>query len=85
MITDFVLSIPLFFVRAFVSFIPASDGLPAGVSSAISSAVSYMNGLSYFFPIDTFLTVTVLILSVEAGILLWNSINWILRKIPGVN
>jgi len=85
MITDTILRIPLFFLNLILGLIPTSDGLPSGVSDAISTAMAYAKGVSFFFPIETLMQIVLLIFTVEAGILLWKFVNWIIKKIPFVN
>jgi len=85
MITTFLLQIPLFFITALVNALPDSTGFPDEVSTAINTAWGYANGLSFFFPVQTLLTLVVLVFAFEAGILIWKFINWVLKKIPGVN
>jgi len=85
MITTFILSIPLFFIQALINVLPNSNGLPSEVTSAIVTVWNYGQGASFFFPISTLLTLVVLVFAFEAGILAWKFVNWILRKIPGVN
>jgi len=84
MITDTILRIPLFFIRLVLGLIPASDGLPQGVADAISTAVGYIKGVSFIFPIATLFQILLLIFAIEAGLLLWKFINWLIKKIPGM-
>jgi len=85
MITDVILQIPLFFLNLMLGLIPDSSGLPSGVSSAITTAIGYIKGVSFIFPIETLFQIILLIFSIEAGLLLWKFINWIIKKIPGVS
>lgn len=84
MITSALLQIPLFFIELVLNLIPTSDGLPAGIASAISTAVSYAKGVSFLFPIETLFQVLLIVFSIEAGLLLWKFINWLIKKIPGM-
>jgi len=56
--------------------------LPANVNSAIASIGGYLTPLQIFVPIGTILTILGLIVSIEAGILLWKGFNWLLRRLP---
>jgi len=85
MITDIILRIPLFFLNLILALIPTSDGLPTPVSDAITTAMTYAKGVSFFFPIETLMQIVLLIFSIEAGLLLWKFINWIIKKIPGMS
>jgi len=85
MIIDVILQIPLFFLKMVLALIPSSGGLPAGVGSAISTAVGYIRGVSFIFPIETLFTILLLILGIEAGLLVWKFINWLIKKVPGMS
>jgi len=85
MITDFILGIPLWIINGALSILPNSTGLPTEVTSAITSAISYVNGVSYFFPIGTLMTTSILMFAVHKAELIWHGINWLIKKIPGVS
>jgi hypothetical protein len=59
--------------------------LPDGISNAIETINGYLGGLNVVLPIDTLLQVLFAILAVEVLILAFKGLNWLIRKIPGVN
>jgi hypothetical protein len=59
--------------------------LPAGVTSAIETANGSLAGLNTIVPIDVLLDVFWAVIALEVGILAFKGLNWIIRKIPGVN
>lgn len=84
MITEILLKIPLFFINLVLGLIPASTGLPEGVENAVTTGIGYLEAVSWFFPVETLFQVVLLIIAIDAGILLWHFINWIIKKIPGM-
>jgi len=85
MITTTILAIPLFIIQGILFLIPNSTGLPQPVLDAITTAWNFVNGLSYIFPVSDMLILVVLTFAIEAGILSWRFVNWILHKFPGVS
>lgn len=83
MISTFFLSIFNGFVNLLVGFLHTGH-LPAAIGSAFTYFASLLNLFSYIVPVDTMLQAAVLILSVDAAVMLWHFINWIIRKIPGM-
>lgn len=59
--------------------------LPAGVSSAIETASGSLAGINTIVPVDVLLDVLGAMILLEIGILGFRGLNWIIRKIPGVN
>jgi uncharacterized membrane protein SirB2 len=59
--------------------------LPAGVASAIASTNASLSGLNTIVPIDTLLLVLGAMIILEVAILAFRGLNWVIRKIPGVN
>lgn len=59
--------------------------LPASVANAASTASNYLANVGQIFPVNTLLDILILVLAVEGFILLYKLLNWVIRKIPGVN
>lgn len=83
MISTFFLSIFYGFVSLIVGFLPTGS-LPAGVSTAVSYFWGVMQTFSYLIPLDTVLQAVILVFAFEFALLLWSFLNWIIRKIPGM-
>jgi len=67
---------------ALVSALPAAT-LPAAVSSAITDVAGYANALSNFLPVSTFLTILLLDLTFEVGVLLYKAARWLWKATRG--
>jgi len=83
MITTFFLYIFNAFVNFLVSFLP-NGNLPTEVTSAFAYFVGVMNSFSYVIPVATLFQAFALVVAVDLAIMLWHFINWIIRKIPGM-
>jgi hypothetical protein len=59
--------------------------LPDAINSAIASTNGSLSGLNSILPIDTLLLVLGAMIVLEIAILSFKGLNWIIRKIPGVN
>jgi len=85
MIIEVLLDIVFTPLEFLIGLLPASEGLPASVSSAVGTLWNYVWAFDYILPASTLLTLMVLVFGFEAGVLVWKSINWVIRKIPGVS
>jgi hypothetical protein len=85
MIGTAVLSIIYTFILLLVAILPVSTGLSDDVTSAISNALDVAYSFDYIIPMETVINVLVIAVGFHAGILVFKGINWIMRKIPGVN
>lgn len=59
--------------------------IPAGLSSAISTGSGYLASVGTFIPVDTILQVLAAMLVVEAGVLTYRLVVWVITKIPGIS
>ncbi len=59
--------------------------LPAGMLTALSTAVSMVGSIGYFFPLGDFAAAFLFCLAVYKLEFLIAVFHWVLRKIPGVN
>lgn len=61
--------------------------MPSGITNAIVAISGYLAALYAMAPITTAALVAIigLVLTVEAAILVYKGIMWVIRKIPGVN
>lgn len=59
--------------------------LSAEITSAISFANTYINAIDFIFPVSSFATIFILILTIEGFIILFKITNWVIRKIPTIN
>lgn len=59
--------------------------LPASTAQAIATAGTYIKAVDFVLPVPTLLTVIGLILGIEAGILIYKIIYWVIKKIPTIS
>jgi len=83
MIVSFLLNILYTFLNALVSILPTGS-LPPQISSGILYFWSLLNSFSYIIPVNTMLAAVGVILIFDAGVLVWHLIQWVIRKIPGM-
>jgi len=83
MISTFFLNILFAFVDFVVGFLP-SGHLPTSITTAFNYFVGVANTFSYVVPIDTLLQAALIVLAFDGAMLGWYLLNWIIRKIPGM-
>jgi hypothetical protein len=59
--------------------------LPSGVMTALTEASGSLAGINTIIPIDVLLQVFQAMIVLEVAILSFKGLNWLIRKIPGVN
>jgi len=83
MIITFFLNILNSFLVGLISLLP-SGHLPTIMTTAFGYFMSLLNSFSFIIPVDTLLQAVGVVLLFDGVILLWNFINWIIRKVPGM-
>jgi len=66
------------FFIGILNFLPVGSTLPDGVSQAVILIFGYMQLFNFFFPIDTLMTVFLLVLAFQGAIFAWRIIRWTL-------
>ena len=84
MITTAILYILYLFISGIVAILPVAS-LPSDITTAISTASSYISSFDFIFPVSTFLAVFSLILILESAFLIYKIIMWIIKKIPTIS
>jgi hypothetical protein len=59
--------------------------LSSETAISIATAGTYLKSLDFVFPVSNFLTILVLFMSIEAGILIYKLIMWVIKKIPTIS
>jgi hypothetical protein len=59
--------------------------LPEGVENSITEVSGYLSGINTILPIDVLLQVFQAMIVLEVAILGFKGLNWVIRKIHGVN
>jgi hypothetical protein len=83
MITTFFLQIFLSFLNLLVNLLPAGH-LPSPILSAFTYFMGVLNAYSFVVPVDTLLQAAGVILVFDGTMLVWYFVNWIIRKVPGM-
>lgn len=83
MISTVLLTILNSFIGFLLALLP-SGAIPSGISTAITYFWLIVNSFSYIFPVSTLLAAFLVLLAFDLAVLLWHLLQWILRKIPGV-
>lgn len=83
MIVTVFLNLLALLVSSLANLLP-SGSLPSEISTSVDYFLGVANQFSYVFPISTLLEAFALVVSVDIAILLWHFINWIIRKVPGM-
>jgi len=83
MISSFFLTIFYGLLNLLVGFLPTGN-LPTQIVSALSYFFGVANLFSYVIPITTIFQAIVVVIAFDGIIMLWHFINWIIRKIPGM-
>lgn len=84
MIADFLLSIPAYIIQAMISVLPDGSALPVEWVNAVYSIWSYVNSFSFIVPVNTLLFCLGISLTMHFGVFAWEALNWVIRKIPGM-
>lgn len=81
MILTALLNIIYWFVKVAVGVLPSVESLPEGFNNAIDSILTIIAQWETVIPVfSDLLTIILLMLSIEAGILTLMSINWVIKK-----
>lgn len=83
MITTTLLSILFVFLNGLVGLLPTGH-LPAAMTTGFAYFFGIANQFTYIFPIYTLMQALVVYLVFDGVILLWHFLQWIIRKIPGM-
>lgn len=87
MITSGILLIIYYFIQAVEYPLKALPdvSLPAGITNAIANAGAYLSSFDLIFPVGTFLTIFGVMLTIEAAIVIYKIVMWIIKKIPTIS
>jgi len=71
-------------VYMILSLIPVVS-FPAELSTAMQNISAYIGAVDNFIPVSTVLIILGLFLTIESAVLIFKVIQWIIKKIPGIN
>jgi len=83
MITTFLLSLFFGLIGLLLAILPVGH-LPEVMTTAFAYFLGVANTFSYVIPVATLLQALVVVVAFDGAILVWHFINWVIRKIPGM-
>jgi len=83
MISTFFLTTLAGFANLLVGILPTGH-LPAVMTTSFAYFVGLANSFNYVVPIAAMLQALAVVLAFDGAVLLWHFINWVIRKIPGM-
>jgi len=83
MIVSFFITILSAILSGLIALLPSTSAINSNVDSAITFFAPKFSTWNDVLPVDSLLTIIGLVLTFEAGLLLFFSINWIFNKIRG--
>jgi len=86
MITAILINATYLIVYALTSPLRLFDdvSLSASITTAISTASGYISSFTPFFPVGTLITCLGILLTIEAAVIVYKILMWVITKIPGV-
>jgi len=84
MIGTFIMTIGGNLYLVLIGLLP-SGSLPTGITTGLTTVISYMYKFNALLPIDTLFQVLTATLIFEGAFLLFDLMQWVLRKIPLLN
>jgi len=82
LVTEFLNFCDLF-LSGVVNLLP-NGVMPADISSSFTFLVGVVNTYNYVVPLKTLLAAAGVVLIFDSAMLLWHLLNWVIRKIPGM-
>jgi len=83
MIFTYLLELFYNFISFIIGILPIGN-LPTVVTSSFATIFGIANQFSYVIPIATLMKAFVVVIAFDGAILGWHFLNWIIRKIPGM-
>jgi len=83
MISTFLLTLLYSFLNLITGILPTGH-VPAIMQTAFAYFVGIANSFSYVIPVATLLQAMAVVIAVDGAIMVWHFINWIIRKVPGM-
>jgi len=71
------------FISGMLNILPQGT-LPTGIATGINYFVGIINSFSYVVPVATLFEAFAVIVGFDVAILAWHLMNWVIRKIPGM-
>lgn len=84
MIITLLLNIAYSFIDGLILLLPVGS-LPTQFMTAVNYFWGIFNSFSYIIPVQTLFEALLIVLAFDLVLLGWRFLNWIIRKLPGVN
>jgi len=72
-----------FVLGLIANILPNSNGLPTGISNAITTFAGYLNSWGGMFPVNTLFTVITTVILFEVGVIMFKFVKFILNLFRG--
>jgi len=79
MITDGIISLPIAVLDYIIDLLPDYSGLPSGMENALDYILNFTLQLGDLLPTNTIWSIILLTVSIEVGILAFNTIAWLMH------
>jgi len=83
MIVTLILNFFELFLSGLVNLAPIGT-LPPQIATAFAYFVGVVNAFSYVVPVSALFAAFAVVVGVDIAIVAWHFLNWIIRKIPGM-
>jgi len=83
MIVTLIFNFFYLFLTGLLLLLPVGS-LPSGFLTALNFFWGTVNTFSFVIPVDTMLQALVLVYGFDLVVLLWSVLQWVIRKIPGM-
>jgi len=84
MIFTIILNFFYLFLTGLINLLPAGH-LPSAITTSFAYFFGIANQFNYVVPIATLMEALLVVVAFDGAILIWQFLNWIIRKIPGMN
>jgi len=85
MIIGIIITLFVEFLNLIFQLLPASNGLPTGITTSINTMWGYLTACPYFSPVQAIYICLGIVLIFEMSVLGFKAINWVIGKVRGSN
>jgi len=81
-LTGFIAVVIAFIVLSGVFLALPDVAITGSFGAAVQTASGYLTSINLFFPVDTFITILQLVITIEIAVLTYRILMWVLKKLP---
>jgi len=85
MITDFIFSVPAYLLVALISVLPDGQSSPPAFVEGVHTIWGYIQAVSFIVPAEAMVFCLAIAIPYHIAIFGFWGVNWLLKKIPGIN